>query len=329
MDRMDPGFLTGGELRGLWRFRAVLPFSENPVSLGEGGTPMIGCRANGSELFFKLEYFSPTGSFKDRGASVSLTRARALGASRVVEDSTGNAGIAASAYSARAGLKARIYVPRDAPAAKKILIRTCGAEVVETADRREASTRAVMELKEGEVYMGHTWDPFYLEGMKTVAFETYEGNFDTVLVPVASGTLLVGIYKGFSELEEMGVLRAMPRIYGVQGEGCAPVYEALHGRLSGERSSQLADGLRIEDPPRKPEILDAVRKTGGDVFTVSDREIASSTRELYSMGIIAEPTSATVHAAFVKNQRELSGRILLPITGSGMKTTDRLDQMLG
>jgi threonine synthase len=324
---MDPGFLTDEKLPGLWKFRKVLPFQEDPVSLGEGGTPLLGSNANGSGPFFKLEYLSPTGSFKDRGAAVSLTRAKAIGAGRVVEDSTGNAGIAASSYSARAGLKARIYVPRDAPMAKKVLIGACGAEVVETTDRREASARAVAELREGDLYIGHTWDPFYIEGMKTVAFEVFEYNFDTVIVPVASGTLLVGIFKGFSELMEMGIIRTMPMICGVQGEGCAPVYEALHGKLTGERNSSLADGLRIEDPPRKAEILDVLRRTGGDVFTVSDGEIASSLKELYAMGIIAEPTSATVHAAYVKNRRELPGKVLLPLTGSGMKTVDRLGQI--
>jgi len=316
--------------RGVWRFRKVLPFATDPVSLGEGGTPILEKHEDGAQLLLKLEYCAPTGSFKDRGASVSLTRVKAIGAKGIVEDSTGNAGIAASAYAAKAGMRARVYVPSDAPAVKKSLIKACGAEVVETLNRGEASRRAQGELKDGEVYIGHTMDPFYVEGMKTIAYEVFEDKCvpDLVIVPVASGTILIGIYKGFLELQEMGLLADLPSIYGVQGEGCAPIYEVLHGKLDGVRTSYLADGLRIADPPRKREIVDVIKKTGGDIFTVADSEIASSVKELYRTGIIAEPTSATVLAAFRKNEKDLKGKILMPITGSGMKTADKLAQIL-
>ena len=323
--------MLDGRERGLWRYRGCLPFPEHPVSLGEGGTPTIRRRERNAELLLKLEYCNPTGSFKDRGASVSMTRARAIGVNRVVEDSTGNAGIAASAYSARAGIRARIYVPSDALPAKKMLIRACGAEVVECSNRKEVALRATSELAEGELYIGHAWDAFYIEGMKTAAFEIYESAFkgDSIILPVASGTLLLGLYRGFSELVEMGFLDNIPRLYAVQGEECAPLYEALHGKLSGDRSSQLADALKIENPPREEEILQAIKSTGGDVFTVSDPEIISATKDLYSLGILAEPTSATAYAAFKKNRGELTGRVVMPITGTGTKTIDKLGAIFG
>ncbi|MBM5805631.1 MAG: pyridoxal-phosphate dependent enzyme [Candidatus Verstraetearchaeota archaeon] len=323
--------MLDGRERGLWRYRGCLPFSEHPVSLGEGGTPTIRRRERDAELLLKLEYCNPTGSFKDRGASVSITRARAIGVKRVVEDSTGNAGMAASAYSAKAGIRARIYVPSDALPAKKTLIRACRAEVVECSSRKEAAARATSELAEGELYVGHTWDPFYIEGMKTAAFEIYESGFkaDSVILPVASGTLLLGLYKGFGELVGMGFSENTPRIYAVQGEGCAPIYEAIHGKLSGDRSSQLADALKIEDPPRKEEILQAIKSTGGDAFTVSDPEIAAATKELYGLGILAEPSSATAYAAYKKNREALGGRIIIPVTGTGLKTIDRLGEIFG
>lgn len=311
-------------MHGLWRYRKLIPLPNGPVTLGEGCTPMVIRKESKTELCFKLEYISPTGAFKDRGASVSVTRAKGAGAKNVVEDSTGNAGIAAAAYSAKAGIKARIYVPSDAPRAKKILISAFGAEVVDCNSRDEAAARSKSELRIGEAYIGHMWDPFYIEGMKTIAYEVYENGYsvDSVVVPVASGTILLGIYGGFKFLESLGLMDNIPSIYAVQGEGCAPLYEALHGKIVAGRSSQLADGLRIKDPPRKHEILKAVEETGGDVFTVSDEEIASAVKELYRMGIMAEPTSATVYAAFRKN--ELEGRVLMPITGTGMKNTDSL-----
>lgn len=323
--------ILDGRKQGIWRYSGSLPFSEHPVSLGEGSTPTIRRREKNSELLLKLEYCNPTGSFKDRGASLSMTRARAIGVKRVVEDSTGNAGIAASAYAARAGIRAKIYMPSDALPAKKTLIRACGAEVVECSNRKEAALRAISEMSEGELYIGHAWDAFYIEGMKTAAFEIYESNFrgESLILPVASGTLLLGLYKGFRELVEMSLLDDIPRIFAVQGEECAPLYEALHGRLSGDRRSRLADALRIEDPPRKEEILQAIKRTGGDVFTVSDSEIASATKDLYSLGILAEPTSATAYAAFKRNSEKLAGRVILPITGTGTKTIDKLDVIFG
>lgn len=311
---------------GVWKYSGAIPFSEQPVTLGEGNTPIINTRLDGADLLLKLEYVSPTGAFKDRGASVSLTRAAALGATRVVEDSTGNAGIAASAYAARAGIRARIYVPADAPEGKKGLMAACGSEVVECRTRGEAAERATSELGEEELYVGHAWDPFYLEGMKTAAFEIFEavGAPGAVVTPVASGTLLLGLHKGFRELMGAGMVEEMPRIFGVQGEGCAPIYEDMHGKVEGGIGSSLADGLRIPDPPRRGEIVDAIRSTKGDVFIVSDPEIAASLRRLHRAGILAEPTSATAFAAFAKNRSEIGGSTLIPVTGAGVKNLGAL-----
>jgi threonine synthase len=316
---------------GIWRYGGDIPFAANPVNLGEGGTPLIKAGFEGIELFLKLEYVSPTGAFKDRGAAVSMTRAVALGAGCVVEDSSGNAGIAASAYAARAGIKAKVYVPADAPAGKKGLMAACGSQVVECSSRGEAAARAVSELREGELYIGHAWDPFYIEGMKTAAFEIFEAGVvpDAVITPVASGTLLLGLHKGFRELLDAGLIDEMPRIYGVQGEGCAPIYEDMHGKIVGGVGSNLADGLRIADPPRRREILHAIGSSGGDAFVVSDPEIAVSLRWLHRMGIMAEPTSATALAALVKNWREMGRVVVMPVTGAGTKNLGGLMSALG
>ena len=152
---------------GMWRYSPWLPFSSRPVTLGEDGTPLIKSECAGIEVIFKLEVVSPTCSFKDRGASISVSRAVVLGAKTVVEDSTGNADVSGSAYAARVGIRSRIYVPVDAPSAKKSLMRAAGAELVECGDRAEAAERAVSELGCGDFYIGHAWDPFYIAGMET------------------------------------------------------------------------------------------------------------------------------------------------------------------
>ncbi len=327
----DRGFHSLDEIvcrdrRGIWRYSRALPFAERPVTLGEGGTPLVRGNFWGAELLLKLEYISPTGAFKDRGASACITRAAALSARSVVEDSTGNAGVAAAAYAARAGIGARIYVPADAPAAKRGLMAALGSEVVECRNRGEAAARAVSELREGELYIGHGWDPFYIEGMKTAAFEIFEASVvpDAVIVPVASGTLLLGLQRGFGDLLRAGLMEMMPRLFGVQGESCAPLYEDLHGRVEVGVGSGLADGLRIADPPRRGEIVEAVRSSGGDVFVVSDPEIAAALRGLHRTGIMAEPTSAAALAAFAKNRRETGETIVVPVTGAGMKDVEGL-----
>lgn len=310
---------------GLWRYKRLIPFSEEHITLGEGCTPLVEIKDEGAIL--KLEYFSPTGSFKDRGAAVSVNRARRIGVKSIVEDSSGNAGIAAAAYAARAGIRARIYVPKDAPVAKRVLIRSCGADVVECATRKEASMRAVGELREEDLYIGHTWDAFYIEGMKTVAFELFERDRipEAVVVPVASGTLFLGLFKGLTELSDMGFIERIPAFYAVQGEGCAPIYEAIHGQIQGIKWSSLADGLRIENPPRKEEILNVIRATHGDALTVNDDEIVEALKQLYKRGVIAEPTSATAYAAF-KKLRGLKD-VLIPMTGTGIKTIDRISSI--
>ncbi|MCS7097473.1 MAG: pyridoxal-phosphate dependent enzyme [Candidatus Methanomethyliaceae archaeon] len=293
------------------------------VTLGEGNTPIVEMKDEG--VILKLEYFSPTGSFKDRGAAVSLSRAKFMGVGSIVEDSSGNAGIAAAAYAAKANIRARIYVPKDAPSAKRMIIRACGAEIVECESRKDASIRAVSELRENELYVGHIWDAFYIEGIKTIAFEVFESGHipDAIIVPVASGTLLLGLFKGFFELNEMGLLNNIPEFYAVQGEECAPIYEAIYGKIGGIKNSSLADGLRVDDPPRKDEILSVIRATSGDVFIVNNNEIMGALKFLYRKGIIVEPTSATAYAAFRKTRG--LGKVLIPMTGTGIKTIDRLN----
>ena len=320
----------------MWRYGELLPsLGGSVVSLGEGMTPVVEASVGGASVTYKLDYVMPTGSFKDRGASVSLTRAKWLGLRAVVEDSSGNAGAAIAAYSSAAGIACKVFVPRDAPEGKVLQIRSYGAEVVRVeGSRAEVNAAALREAeRSGAHYIGHLWDPFFIEGIKTLAYEAAEQvgwrGFDAVVVPVGSGGLLLGVWKGFRELAELGLIDSPPRVYGVQAVSCAPVYELLHGaRVGACEREPLADGIAVPNPPRGPQVARAVKEAGGDIVLVEDGDIVAALRELAKMGLFVEPTSATALAALRKliesGQVDRGESVLLPLTGFGLKALDKL-----
>jgi len=321
--------------RGVWRYKGVMPnplHVDNPISLGEGGTPLVRRRINGIDVWFKLEYLNPLGSFKDRGVSVAATLAKSLGYSTLVEDSSGNTGLSTAGYAAASGMKARIYVPADAPEGKKKLVRLLGAELIEAPSRSDAARLAEEQLRSGEYHVAHTWNPWFIEGTVTIAYEVSEDLSwtvpSTIIAPVASGTLLLGIYYGFKRLRKLGVVEdESPRIIGVQALGTTPVYKAIHGE-SPQGYSRLIDALRIPNPPRLKEIVEAIERSRGDVIIVGDDEVKPALKELAHMGFIVEPTSASAYAAFKKafseGLVERGDSVLIPLTGTGFKTLDIL-----
>lgn len=313
--------LVNEKQRNIWRYEKLLPFKG--ITLGEGLTPIV--KKEDDAIFFKLEYLSPTGSFKDRGAAMGVARARAIGAKSIVEDSSGNAGLAYSAYASASGIRARIYVPFDAPMGKRAMMRACNAEVIECRTRGEAAERATSELKDNEVYVGHNWDPFFLEGIKTEAFEIFESGVrvEAVVVPTASGSHLLGLYRGFEDLIKMGFLSDFPKFYAVQAGGVTPIYDRIYGTWRGGKGD-LADGLRVANPPRTEQIVEVIKKTNGDVLVVDNNEIISAMKELYRMGLLVEPTSATGYAGFKKVKARNS---LIPLTGTGLKMVDKLQEI--
>jgi threonine synthase len=311
--------------RNLWRYESLLPF-KNGITLGEGLTPVVKKKVENKNIFFKLEYFSPTGSFKDRGAAMGVSRAKAIRVKTMVEDSSGNAGLAYSAYASAGGIRARIYIPFDAPIGKKALMRACNAEVVECKTREEASERAVSELGDDDIYVGHTWDPFFLEGMKTEIFEIFEEKIvvDSVIIPTSSGSHLLGIYRGFEDLIQMGFFDDFPEFYVVQAGGITPIYNRIHRKWDGG-IGDLADGLRIVNPPRIEQIVEVIEKTNGDVLVVDNEEIIAAMKELYRMGLLVEPTSAAAYAGLKKIKGVKSP--LIPLTGTGIKTVDKIQKI--
>jgi len=300
--------------RSITRYSAVLPVKSLPP-MHVGWTPITEV----SDVLFKMEYLSAGGSFKDRGACVAAQKEKELGGREIVVDSSGNSAISFSLFAKVLGLKARVFVPAAAPQGKKDLLRFLGADVHEIKGTREEVNREAMR---NEHYVGHWWNPYFIEGTKTIALEAFEQakSIDCAIAPVGSGTLFLGLYKGFKELVELGELEQMPELIAVQASGYA------FGE-KGSEESKLADGIAIRDPPRKKEIIRAVRESNGSFVVVNDAEIAVALMELRDMGFIVEPTSATAYAAYKKAKPK--GKTLIPLTGSGLKLLDELLAIAG
>jgi threonine synthase len=308
--------------RGLWRYRAELAIRGEPVTLGEGETPVVPYE----KYLLKLESISPTGSFKDRGAATAITAARAAGAGTVIEDSSGNAGTAIAAYAAAAGLKARIFAPDDIVVSKARAIRALGAELVTVSGPRSAVTGAAMAAARDAYDVGHARDDAFLEGTKTIAYELFEELGDQVrdvITPVGQGTVLIGLAIGFADLVGAGRLERAPRLHGIQSEACAPLVRgAAIGRPAPViRQPSIADGIRIPEPTRAERSYAAVRYSGGRWISVSEDAIERAWRLAAAAGLLMEPTSAAAIAG-ARTLNPPPGAVLI-ITGSGLKAVDR------
>ncbi|WP_338726840.1 threonine synthase [Haladaptatus sp. DJG-WS-42] len=309
---------------GLWTFQEFLPM-EPRVTLGEGWTPLVD--ASDWDAQFKLEYVFPTGSFKDRGATTTLSWAKQLGVETVIEDSSGNAGAAIATYAARAGIDAEIYVPADVKPAKRRAIKRAGATVVPIEGGRGAVTDACIEAVErGEGwYASHAWNPAFFAGTQTVAFELAAQRDwdvpDAVVLPLGHGTLFLGAYRGFKALLDAGWTDEMPRLLGAQAAGFAPIAEELHGPSDAE--NDVADGIQIRDPARKAQLLAAIEATGGDAIAVEAPETEVELDRLHRAGFYVEPTcaSATAGLAAYRERGAIddSDDVVVPLTGSGLK----------
>ncbi len=307
----------------LWRYRnfLLLPTDAHPVSLGEGMTPLVSTPDGHSWL--KLEFLNPTGSFKDRGASVLVTGLKAWGIAEVAEDSSGNAGVALATYAKAANIRCRIFVPKTAAPGKVAALQRFRAEVVFCATRQEAAERVREALRDGTYYASHTWHPLYLQGTKTVAYEIAEqlswqvDERFAIFVPVGNGDLLLGIHLGFQELHAAGVISSVPRLVAIQALACAPIYAAAFG-LDLPLGTTVAEGVAVTQPPRKEQIITAVRATGGDIVAVSEPAILNATDELAGFGFWVEPTGALAWAAWTQLGKPPNSILLL--TGAGWKT---------
>ncbi|NJE09703.1 pyridoxal-phosphate dependent enzyme [Thermococcus sp. MAR1] len=287
-------------------------------------TPVSPLRIGQVTGFFKLEYLQPSGSFKDRGTYVTVAKLREEGITEVVLDSSGNAALSFALYGLSTGIRVHTFVSYDTSPGKLSLLQRLGAVMHFVDGDRMAVHKKAKEFAEqsGIIYVSHWLNPYFIEGTKTIAFEVFEqlGVPDYVLSPVGSGTLFLGLWKGFSELMKMGVVDELPRLVAVQASG----YESLCERSS--MKNDTADGITIPEPPRLHDMKRALKETHGLCVSVEELETMGALNWLKRHGFLVEPTSAVVLAALWKLMESgwIGGgsRVLLPLTGSGLKMVE-------
>jgi threonine synthase len=331
-----------GAERSLWRYRAALPIElPKSVSLGEGCTPLVCRDFRGHEALFKLEWFAPSGSFKDRGASVMLSLLRQQGVTEVVEDSSGNGGAAVAAYGAAAGMKVHILAPDSTSPAKIAQIGAYGAEVHLIPGPREATEAAALKMAEQVFYASHNWHPFFLQGTKTLGYELWEDlGFqvpDNIIIPTGAGSNVLGCDLAFRELLAVGEIDRLPRLFVAQPANCAPIDAAFRAgadsQVETDFAPTVAEGTAIKRPLRMEAMLAALRRSNGGTIAISEEGIRAAARDLARGGLFAEPTSATAAAALdgLRAQGTIgAGEVtVVVLTGGGLKATgfyqDELD----
>ncbi|HEX8990511.1 MAG TPA: threonine synthase [Anaerolineales bacterium] len=328
--------------RGIWRWAEILPVLEEKyrLTLGEGDTPLLHAGRLGKSIgygniYIKDESGNPTGSFKARGMAVAVSKAAELKVKGMAIPTAGNAGGALAAYAARANMEAHVYMPKDAPAANQLEVKAFGADLVLVDGLISDAGRLAAEEAPK-----HRWldistfkEPYRLEGKKTMGLELlrdFHGELPGVIIyPTGGGTGLVGMWKAFEEMEELGWIGSgRPRMVTVQAAGCAPIVRAFEqGRERAEfwqNAQTLAAGLRVPGPFADRLILRALSTSKGSAVAVSDEEITAAQKEVASLeGILASPEGAATWAALKRLVRQGSiqpdERVVLFNTGTGLK----------
>ena len=322
--------------RSIWRYsKAIRVERDKAVSLGEGLTPLVKDCWNGINIKMKLEYFSPSGSFKDRGSSVMISHLMSRGVREIFLDSSGNAGSSVALYAALAKIACTILVPSSTSKGKITQMQLFGANVVPIEGSREQVAKTALEKAKSIFYASHNWQPFFLEGTKTLAYEIWEQlDFtepDAVIVPFGYGSNLIGPYMGFRELKLAGLINNIPRFFAVQSANCAPLHLAyktgkdVAGKI--DVIPTAAEGIASTKPIRSREALSIIRSTGGCTISVSEDQIWDGVKRLAKMGYFVEPTCATVASAldYLISEKKLRNneKIVVVLTGSGLKTIDK------
>lgn len=328
--------------RSIWRYTEAMPMKvENPVSMGEGCTPLHPGQYKGCACAFKLEWFSPTGSFKDRGASAMISMLKQMGVPAVLEDSSGNGGAAIAGYGAMAGMHIKVFVPESTSIAKVAQAKAYGADIVRVPGPREATEAAAIDMSSEIFYASHNWHPFFLQGTKTLGYEIWEDlGFripDNIVIPASAGSNLLGCYLAFTELMASGEIDRLPRLFVSQPENVAPLHAAFQAGaddyVDQDFAPTVAEGTSIKRPIRLRQMLQALRESNGGTIAVSEGEIIEASLALARDGIYVEPTCAHAAAGFAKLVE--SGKIqatddtVVILTGTGLKTTGFYADQLG
>jgi threonine synthase len=317
----------------VWRYKESFPYvnEKEIVTLGEGWTPLVKFFGN---VYFKLESLNPTGSFKDRGSTVLVSALHELIESAggyMSEDSSGNAGASMAAYAARAGLKTRIYVPRNVSGSKLNQTQFYGADVVKVSGSRSRVAEEAQKMEKGKFYVGHILHPLFRDGIRSLSYEIAEQLAwdvpDRVYLPVSAGTLLLGVISGFRHLVNSETIETMPKIVACQTRQVSPLYHRLK-RLSYSPPSEIrsiADALVSVAPPLLELMVKNLEEVDGDAVVVDEDEIQKAFIELAEKGFFVEPSSAVAYAAYRKHgeyKKTLHDhKTVVILTGMGLKTT--------
>ena len=329
---------------GMWRYRSVLP-EVQPVTLGEGWTPMLPSRRH-PNVFLKEEGANPTGTFKARGLALAVTMAKHYGFRKLAVPSAGNAAGALAAYAAAAGIEAHIFMPRDVPFANYVEAVAYGANVTLVNGLISDCGRIVAERKEKEGWFDVSTlkEPFRVEGKKTMGYELVEQLGweypDAVFYPTGGGVGLIGMWKAFAELEELGWVRPgrKPRMIAIQSTGCAPVVRAFEQGADvsqmWQNAATFAAGLRVPKPYGDSIMLKILRESGGVALALSDAQILASLRDwARNEGIFLSPEGAAATAAYdhllATGFLKAEDRVVLFNTGAGLKYTDVTAEAMG
>jgi threonine synthase len=342
----------GSRPPNLWRYRELLPVARESsiVSLGEGFTPLLHARRLGEKLgvanlYLKDEGVNPTGSFKARGQAVAISMARELGLRKVAAPSAGNAGGAMAAYAAVAGMKALVYMPEGTPVANRLECSLLGAEVALISGSIKDCGRALREHieRDGWFDMSTLKEPYRVEGKKTMAYEVVEqlgGKVpDAMIYPTGGGTGLVGMWKAFDEMEELGWIGGKrPRLIAVQAIGCAPMVRAYAAQAECAEEwvnpETIASGLRVPSAIGDFLILRVLRESHGAAIAVSDDTMLDGVRQIAETeGLVTSPEGGATLAALKRLLEEGSlpgdDTVVLFLTGSGYKYLEAMQQAAG
>lgn len=332
-------FETGKILKkrgSLWRYSKFFPYVKeiDIITLGEGSTPLV---EYSKSLFLKLENLNPTGSFKDRGSTTLISALhkllKRLGG-YIAEDSSGNAGASIAAYAARAGIKAKIYVPETVSGPKFNQILFYGADVVKVGGDRSRVAEEAQEPEDGKFYCGHIWHPLFRDGIRSLAYEVAEQLDwrppDRIYLPASAGTLLLGVVEGFRHLSNSNVIASIPRIVACQTRQVSPLYHKIKNLPYNppKNITSIADALVSTNPPLLELMSERLREVGGEAVIVEETEILEAFKELARKGFFVEPSSAVAYAAYKKQlkEKEVSAgdKAVIVLTGNGLKANPQL-----
>jgi threonine synthase len=328
----------------MWRYREAIPIEhdKNIISFNEGFTPLTSLKLKNQSktVLIKQDHLFNTGSYKDRGASVLISKVKELGINKVTEDSSGNAGSAIAAYCAKAKISCEIYIPEQTSAGKLAQIQAYGGNLHKIPGSREDTAEAVLKatIDNNYYYASHVWNPFFFQGTKTFAYEICEqlqwSIPDTLVLPVGNGTMVLGAYIGFQDLINADIVEKMPKFITVQAANCAPLFEAFENKLSNipliETQKTVAEGIAIARPIRGKQILDAITKSDGEIITVKESEIIDSLDKMCKHGFFIEPTAAATIAGLEKYiDRENDEEVIVSaFTGHGLKASNKILNIL-